>query len=67
MSEKENFAAMVEISQEKFSEMFPKVVECPKCHGHGGDRWHNPDGSEWGERCDRCDGFGYIGKGESRA
>lgn len=36
------------------------LVECPNCHGAGGDRWYNPDGSECGERCDRCDGFGYL-------
>lgn len=36
------------------------LVECPKCHGAGGERWHNFDGSEWGDLCDRCDGFGHI-------
>jgi ribosomal protein L44E len=36
------------------------IQECPKCKGHGGERWHNPDGSECGERCDGCDGFGVI-------
>lgn len=66
MSEKENYAIMILISQEKFSEMFPEVIQCPECHGHGGERWYNPDGSEWGERCDRCDGFGHIGKTEAQ-
>jgi len=31
---------------------------CPSCHGSGGDRWHESDGSEHGEKCPRCDGFG---------
>ncbi len=31
---------------------------CPECHGEGGQRWHEADGSERGERCGTCDGFG---------
>lgn len=31
---------------------------CPKCNGAGGERWHEADGSENGQRCDACDGFG---------
>ena len=35
-----------------------KDAPCPACHGSGGDRWHESDGSEHGEKCPRCDGFG---------
>ena len=31
---------------------------CLKCNGAGGERWHEADGSENGQRCDACDGFG---------
>ena len=31
---------------------------CPECHGEGGRRWYEADGSERGERCGTCDGFG---------
>jgi len=60
-----NFCAVMKtVSLEEAKAMFPVVhqglVECPNCRGAGGDRWHNPDGSEWGERCDRCAGFGHI-------
>lgn len=37
-----------------------REVACPKCKGHGGERWHEADGSERGERCDLCDGFGHV-------
>ena len=29
-----------------------------KCNGAGGERWHEADGSENGQRCGACDGFG---------
>ena len=35
-----------------------RVGVCPKCNGAGGERWHEADGSENGQRCEACDGFG---------
>lgn len=35
-------------------------MTCPKCRGEGGERWHEADGSENGEKCDKCDGRGYL-------
>lgn len=35
-------------------------IKCKKCSGLGGSIWHEVDGSERGERCDVCDGFGAV-------
>jgi hypothetical protein len=35
-------------------------VVCPECYGEGGRRWYEADGSERGERCGTCGGFGHI-------
>lgn len=32
--------------------------DCARCNGTGGERWTEPDGSEMGEVCPRCGGFG---------
>ena len=33
---------------------------CPECVGTGGHRWFYPDGTEAGEKCATCDGFGHV-------
>lgn len=54
--------------QEKPADYWPGLREwidsemsgtpCLECHGDGGDRWLEADGSENGEKCPRCGGFG---------
>lgn len=42
-------------------------IICPDCGGLGGERWHESDGSENGQKCPACDGFGHIPKKDTNA
>lgn len=42
------------------------TVVCPECRGAGGLIWREADGSENGERCAICNGFGRVPVAEVR-
>ena len=44
-----------------------EAQSCPECHGTGGHLWHEADGSERGDKCGTCDGFGHVYPAEAQA
>lgn len=52
------------LGADPFKQVQPETITCPACNGNGGHRWIESCGSENGQQCVVCGGFGVVYKSD---